>query len=137
MTDLRALDARIAERVMGLHVEWLAKDDEPLYAQGRDYVEPGEPYIVEPGQALPRVMPYYSASIMHAWRVVRRMRQLGWQLFLAGPPVTTGEIDIAFQQWVRDEYGAVELRKWGAVMVPAGEEPRGICEAALAALGDS
>jgi len=66
------LDAQIAEKLMGLHVEW--RKGQPLWV-GKDL--PGSPYVLEDGLFGHSIRPY-STDIAAAWEVFEKMQRLGW-----------------------------------------------------------
>lgn len=66
------LDAQIAEKVMGLHVEW--RKGVPLWV-GKDL--PGSPYVLEDG-LFGHNIDRYSKDIASAWQVFEKMQRRGW-----------------------------------------------------------
>jgi len=67
----RELDALIAEKVMGLRVEW--QSGEPMWV-GKDL--PGSPYVLGDG-LYGHTVHNYTTEIREAWKVLDRFNELG------------------------------------------------------------
>lgn len=111
----RELDALVAEKVMGLSVEWVKAGDKSYIGT---FISDG-PVTLE---GLHKVsIPHYSTDIAAAWTVVERMRDDSkWNTFKL--VWNTDGVRVSF----RDD----DNRVWGE------SAPRAICLAALKAVGE-
>lgn len=109
----RELDALIAEKVMGLHVEW--RDGRPLWV-GKDL--PGTPLVLD-GGLFGHTIPNYSTDIARAWEVVEKFN------------------DCRLHRDPKDRMWICAMNSYSAHQ-PVGEAitaPLAICLAALKAVG--
>ena len=132
----RELDALVAERVMGWHREVDATYD-------YDHVQHGNEVLLPPGETLyslremlPRkgIIPFayfvserYSTEVAAAWRVVQRMRLLGYRATVQ-TWVNSADVIVLFYK-PEDTYNPDRH-----VGVTDDTAPLAICRAALAAL---
>lgn len=123
MTDYRTipagpeLDALIAEKVMGLRVEWIS--GKPWWVGGNEL--PGSPAILCPGKFGHSIEPY-SKHISFAWEVVEKLKEDFGGISVGDR--NTGHIgcwNVSFH----DEFGIQRHSGW------CKTAPLAICRAAL------
>lgn len=119
--ESRALDALVAEKVMGYRITWLPTalmDRVPHYTDSRH----GLGYLV---------LPAYSTNIADAWLIVERMRPRFWTKIGAGMRIDTGEPlhECAMGEYATEDTPSRQLAYERDVAIPLA-----ICRAALATL---
>mgnify|MGYP000733353148 CR=1 FL=1 len=105
------IDALIAEKVMGLHVEW--RSGQPMWV-GKDL--PGTPYVLGDGLYGHTIRPY-STDIREAWIVAEKIHDLQPRFVLEAQPFVRPRV------WWCSVYGLDR--------VEAPTAPLAICLAAL------
>lgn len=145
----RDLDALIAEKVMGwINCDPVARWDAYAYGDpGDEWTRTSEEWCRGLGVAphsqsfsfhadYKRPFPRYSQSIVAAWLLVDRLKELGWSMGLDFD--LDGEADVSFMHWVKESVlGGDYLTDGKSVSVIADTAPLAICLAALNAVTPS
>jgi hypothetical protein len=123
--ELRELDARVAEKVIGI-TPLLVEDELHVFTVNRRFLQPGDYYYLDTDNSRIEV-PHYSTDIAAAWQVIEKMYEYGCHIVSIA----------AVREW-RAKYECV-IGAIGNVHteinVDADTAPMAICLAALKVIG--